>query len=1186
MRAIFKSVVVVAGLALLLLAAVPRAYANACQSARSGNWASASTWSNCGGVIPQSADTVEISGNDTITINVSNAVAASLTIGRSSNSGSGTLVFSSGSQLTVSGSVTLGSTVNSGDNGTITMTAGGTLIVGSLALGISGKTWTPGSGTVVMTATNTLPATTFTTFNNLTINGGTTTLGRNVTISSNLTVTAGTLDLGSFTANRGSAGGTLTAANNATLKIGGTNSFPTNYSTNTLAVASTVEYYGTNQTVANQLYGNLKLSSSSGAAVKTFPATALTVAGNLTTVVGAGTSVSFTAAANIAVNGSVSLGASTTFNGGSYSHTIGGNWTNSGTFTGSTSTVTFTGTGASVGGSGSHNFNNLTVTGSGVSFSNNSFSVAGNLATTGAGSFTQASGGTFVMTGTSKAISGTGISIDNLTVSGSVTTASSFTLTGNLSVSGSFVASTGTITMGGASKTISGAGTKSFNQLLITGSISTAADFSISSGVTVNGSLSASAGTATFTGVSTLSGVANLYNVTLNGTSLQLAGSSTLGIANALTITAGTLNVTSSIPNTVSFNGSGAQSVNALTYDNLVLSGGNNKTAAAGVTINRDLTIGAGTTFISGAYTHSIYRDWNNLGSFTPGSGTVEFLGSASSAINGATTFNLLTLNKATSAATLTLQNDVSASTVNMTSGKIQTGSNTITMTTTRTGNGEIYGHIQRTHSFTTGVAYAFEGPNNTITFSSVSGVSTITVTVAELTVPDFPYGSAVNEEYSIDIPSGTYDATLRLDYDDDGLNGNNEATMTLWRYNGSAWVDSGKTANDTTANYIELSGLTSIITRWTFANPGGASVVEWNGSVSSDWNTAANWTALQGSPSRPPSANDTVYLGTAAFTNNPTISNAATAKQIHFGSAQAVTLTMASGGSLTSNNIDGEWSSSVTHTLNVNNQSMTVNGDLELSDGTSGHAINLNIGSGTVTVEGNLTQSGGANIVFSGTGTLNLDHDFTYVSGTFTAGSGTVSYVGGSNQTVGEVSYNNLTINKASTATINNPITIGGNLSIVAGVLDNRSTTTIMGTVEISPGASLYNYLHLHVKGDWTNNGTFSPAASASMFFDGSGTQYISASTFNNLNINKTVGSSAILTGDVVINNNLIITSGTLDIGSFACNRSVPGGTITIGDDATFIVGANNAPTNFTGGSVSNSSTVIASGTGPQAIY
>ena len=220
---------------------------------------------------------------------------------------------------------------------------------------------------------------------------------------------------------------------------------------------------------------------------------------------------------------------------------------------------------------------------------------------------------------------------------------------------------------------------------------------------------------------------------------------------------------------------------------------------------------------------------------------------------------------------------------------------------------------------------------------------------------------------------------------------------MALWRYNGTTWGSSGKTSNSTTANYVEQSLITNITNRWTCSD--NSNVVQWNGSVSTDWNTAANWTVLQGSASRPPSSTDIAELGTGAFINQPTISNAVSVKNIIFGSAQAVTLSMASGGSLTSGDINGIWSGNLTHTINANNQSITVNGNLLLSDGTTGHAINLNIGSGTVNVQGSLTQSGGANVVFSAAGNLNIGYNFNYVNGTFTPGTGTVTYDGNANQ-------------------------------------------------------------------------------------------------------------------------------------------------------------------------------------------
>ena len=113
--------------------------------------------------------------------------------------------------------------------------------------------------------------------------------------------------------------------------------------------------------------------------------------------------------------------------------------------------------------------------------------------------------------------------------------------------------------MNGAAKIINNTGTLNFFGLLNSGSVTTATNFNISSSLNNSGTFLASAGTATFTGSSLLSGTVSLFNITINGTSLALASNSVLGIANVFTITAGTLNVTSYIPNTVNYNGTGAQ---------------------------------------------------------------------------------------------------------------------------------------------------------------------------------------------------------------------------------------------------------------------------------------------------------------------------------------------------------------------------------------------------------------------------------------------------------------------------------------------------------------------------------------------------------------------------------------------------------------------------------------------------
>ena len=1023
-----------------------------------------------------------------------------------------------------------------------------------------------------------------TSFNNLTIidTANTVSLLANIHIAGDLNINTGTFNLGTFTANRTSPGGALTMLNSATLKIGGTNSFPLNFATNTMVVNSIVEYAGTNQAVANHVYGELRLSSSSGAAIKTMPATPLSISGNFTSVKGVGTSVTFSALSAFSIAGNMSIGASTTFNGGTDSHSVWGNWTNLGTFNGNTSTITLIGTGTAVSGTGANNFNNLTIAAAGITFSGNTLTLTGNLATTGAGSFTQASGGTLIMSGTGKTISGLGIAIHNLTISGSVTTLISLNITGNLSVSGSFTASSGVVTMSGSSNTISGAGATIFSVLSASGSITTTTNFTIGSGLNVSGSLTASAGTVTFTGTSSLSGTANLFNATVNGIKLQLSANSTLGIASLLTISSGILDVTSTAPNTVNFNGTLPQNINGITYDKLILSKASTKTATSAITGNSDITISAGATFIAGAYTHTFYKDWVNNGTFIGAAGTIQFMGSATTNIIGATTFNILTINNAVSSTAIVLHNNVTVNTVNMIKGTLFTGANTLTITNTRTGTDIIYGTIQRTHTFTTGIAYAFEGPENTITFASLSGVNSVTVFVSKGVIGDFPFGGSISRVYNITVPAGTYDATVRLHYDDEELNGNSESSMGLWNYNGT-WGSIGKTGNNSTSNYVEQTGLTSLSNRYTLSD--NSNVVQWNGSVSTDWNTPANWTVLQGSASRPPSASDIVNLGNAAFNHHPTISSAVSVKNIVFGSVKPLTLSMAAGGSLITGDINGNWSANAIHTINVNDQMITINGDISLSNGTTGQAINLNIGSGTVTTSGSLIQSGGANVVFSGAGTLNIHDHFDYTNGTFTPGSGTVVYDGIVNQVVGPVTYNNITINKESgLASFENPLTIWGNLLVAKGELSNMALVRVVGNVAISSGGIFKNFDTIRVGGNWANAGTYASVGS-SIYFDGTGTQTISPTIFNNLFINKPVGTSAILTGNMTLHGNLTIMSGTLDLQTFSCNRTVMGGVADLRDAATIIIG-NLPPTNFTTYTLTPASTCILNGTGPQVLY
>lgn len=985
-------------------------------------------------------------------------------------------------------------------------------------------------------------------------------------------VLSGTLDLKGYAANRGTtvAGGIISVSNGAFLKIGGTNSFPTGYATVTLPISSTVEYNGVNQVVQARTYGNLTLSSASGAATKTFPATAFTVSGSLSSNVGSGTSVSFAAAANLTVNGSFNIGAFTTFDGGSFIHYISGNWNNNGTFISNASTIYLKGANTFIAGNSTQNFYNLTIYGVNITApSITSLNISGNFTTVSSGTFTHPAPGTLSMTGNTKTMAGLNISLNNLNITGIITSTATVSIGGDFNVSNSLITTNGTITLSGSGKSLVNSGTCNIKTLKTTGSISTASNFTISGTLTNTGTLLATAGIVTFSTSTILNGTVNLADVTITGSYLRLAANSVLGISGNLTqVGSAYLRTTSYTPNTVNYNGTGAQIVRKTTYNNLVLSNGNTKTAEDVLTINNTFTIAASTTFDASTFIHTLNGNWVNNGNFVAGTSTIQFRGATNTTISGATTFNTLKLYKSASTNTVTLLQDVTAATVDMYRGTLKTGSKILTITNNRINSGIILGTITRTHAFVAGTAYAFEGANSTIKFGTVSGVTSVTVNTTIGNVADFPYGGAIGRVYTITIPTGTYtNATLRLHYEDAELNGNDESKMQLWRYNGAAWALGGKTSNSTTSNYVEKTGLTDISNRWTFTDDG--SKLAWNGSLNSDWSNAGNWTLIQGTFSGAPGATDIVQIGNLPFTNQPVISTAVKVKGITFGSTQNAVLSLASGGSLiVDGTMQGTWSANASHLLQANNNPVTMNGDLLLSDGVNGHNINVDMGTGTLTVNGSILQSGNASISFTGSGSLKIGQDYNYINGNFNCGSSTVSYIGSGSQTVAGLSYYHLTIAKpaGTNAIISDYTKLAGNLTVSSGELDVYDTLTIAGSLSVTGTAFLEaDSSYITLAGTWSQaTATSYDAGSGTVLLNGSGPQTISVAAFNILNINKPTGTVS-LSDNISINEDLNLLAGTLNLSAYTINDAGAGDVFSMADGTNlYVSGANNFPENF----------------------
>jgi len=282
--------------------------------AGTNNWGDAANWSS--NSVPTSADDVSLTGASTIVANVA-AVAKDLTLNNSGLS----LTILSGNSLALSGTLTLAlGTLNT--QGSFPTVAGSTSISG----GTVGYTAASGAQTVAVEPYASLAIS----------GGGTKTLAGIISPTGDLTVSGGTFDLTGSTCNRATAGGTLTVASGAALKIGGTNTVPANYSAHSIGATSTIEFSGSNQTIpvlnSSQSYGNLTFS-------------------------GSGTK---TAGGSLTVAGALTIGSGTTFSAGAYAHTFQGDWLNSGAFAAGAGTVQLTGGVNSVV-SGTSTFNTLTV---------------------------------------------------------------------------------------------------------------------------------------------------------------------------------------------------------------------------------------------------------------------------------------------------------------------------------------------------------------------------------------------------------------------------------------------------------------------------------------------------------------------------------------------------------------------------------------------------------------------------------------------------------------------------------------------------------------------------------------------------------------------------------------------------------------------------------------------------------
>ncbi|MDQ7779998.1 MAG: hypothetical protein RDV41_09860, partial [Planctomycetota bacterium] len=971
-------------------------------------------------------------------------------------------------------------------DGALTITAG-TLATANNAITVTGNwtnstgTFTAGNGTVTFdgaAATITTGGTGATKlFYNFTVNStGIKTLGGALDVDGALTITAGTLDVsatnyaisvaGNWVRNGGTftpQAGTVTFDGGAAQSIGGTadttfnNLTLSTAQTRTIADGRTITINGTLTWTA---VANNNLSVGSAAAATLTLAGAITIPGSCT----------LTAVSTSAIN-------------------VAGNWTNSGTFTPNSSTVTFTGAAATIttGGTGAGKlFYNFTVNSAGIKTLGGALDVDGVLTITA---------GTLDVSATNYAIN----------------------VAGNWSNSGTFTSGTGTVTFDGAAATIAtggaGAGKLFYNftvdstgiktlggaldvdaaLTLTAGTLATANNnINVAGGWTNNATFTAGTGTVTFDGAAATittggTGAAKLfYNFTVNSTGIKTLGGA-LDVDAALTITAGTLatannniNVAGNWSNSATFTAgtgtvtldgaaatitTGGTGAGKLFYNFTVNSTGA-KTLAGALDVDGTLTITAGTLDVSVTnYAISVAGNWvRDGGTFTPQAGTVTFDGGAPQTIGGTqnTAFWSLTLSTAQTRTIADGRTITVNGTLTWTAGSFSVGS-AAAATLTLAGSITIPNTYTLTAVSTSAINVGGDWTNNG-TFTPNSSTVTFTggaaQTIGGTANPTF-FNLTINKTGS--TASTALTLTINGDYRNTNAGAFSATAATTFGSTGASAIAHTSTGNSTFSNSVTINKSAAVTVTYSQSAAGTMTVTsDFTNQGSGIFDMTSGTLTVQGNVTNTGTARWTASAGTptVAMTGNAatTIANSSTgaAPQLSFCNLtvnKGAVVSVDSAGNFNVNRDlvltgSGDFEPPTTATL-------TFGGTLAgaIQDTSTGSILSFNhfevAKTAAVTVSTALDLTILGNYTCSG-------------SGSFSATAGTMTFAGTaaagiSHSSTGTTTFNNLTVNKTAAVTVTasqsagSAIAVSGNVSL----LGSQTFQPTTGTISISGNLS-----------------------------------------------------------------------------------------------------------------------------------
>ena len=1235
----------------------------------SGDWNSPSTWGESGTPVegvnyPGPVDNVRIGNNFTVTL-TANHSALSVTVEGDNgtngttlldvgsftlNVGSGGLTITGGNDdsriarvrlaagtLSVTGSITLNTSsaprsVLDISSGASTVNVGGSFsktTAGTFSAGASSIVNFNGSSPQTIDVANLA-------FASVRVNNTAgATLNANVTtsnISGNLLVLTGTLNNGGYSI-VGDAIKTFEVANGATFGLTGTSSFPIGFGTVTIGSSSTIRYEGTNQTIAQQSYGNLVVD---GSGTKTV-STALTVAGTLTHLAST-TTLSGTGGDDLTAGKVVLTGGTLNDNGRTINVTGTGSgvWDKNGaaTFTASGTTV-FTGAAPQISSSNFSTFqinvgsgNTATATGA-LSIANftltsgrfdpgsfahtistnltlNTGSVLLVKTATYAGNYSRtpdvvSTGSTVEYTATGSTVAN--IAYSNLTISGTVTGSSTASVDGTFTVSNSFTPSGGTLTMNDGASIVN-SGTLTFSGL----SIAAGATVSSSSAFTVGGALSVGSG-ATYapTGTITLNAAAltnagslTFQNLTLTGTvtaNTSYTVNGTLAGGGDLDASSGTVTLgngaTISTSGAISFSGltvAGSVTANATYAIKGLLSVGasgnlsptsGTVTLANGSSVSNSGTLSFQNVTTAGTVTmntgFSVKGTFNNTGTVNQTSGTLTTTASAVISNSSSLTLNNLTVNGATTGSgnftvngTLTLN------------ANLAMGANSVTMggASVTAGAADVTGTVRRT-TFSNGTAYSFGNAFTSLNFVSASVLPTsVDVTIAIGSAPP-EKSDAITRTYAIAETGGSgYAATLRLHYLDAELNGNDESSLNLWFKDGSSYVDSGSTASNNSDNWIEKSGLTSLSATWTLANFAPTGFIA---AVTGNWNAPATW-GLTGTPTEGvnyPGPNDIANINgdlTVTVTTNQSVRKilmqpTGTPKTATLNIDEGLTMSVGTGGITLASTLSNR-----NAVINAPSVTLNVDGSISLTGSSVTAAlIDLTGGSGTSTLnlKGSIsrTDATAGSLVFSSTGLLNMN-------GT---GGQTLDVRG---STFGTIHLNNTSGGGAELLGDVTTSNVAGDLRVQSGTF-NTGGYAVAGnsgkTFQLAAGSTFI----ISGTSTFPTGFTFDLSATSTVNYSG-GAQAVSDQAYGNLILggsgSKTITSSLSVTNNFTYSSSASTSlSGTSGHNLTAKTVTISAGTLNDNGRTITVTGTSTQVWTKSGGTFTTSGTVAVTGAGAQ---